>query len=141
VRVCKDCKAEGVTTVRLTPHPGPRCATHHRAERTRTQGLAHARHIAVNYALEPGDYTALFNAQGGYCAICRKARGMSARLAVDHNHSCDGGHPPTQGCSQCIRGLLCKRCNALIGFLDVAALTRAINYLLDPPARYVLRRS
>lgn len=133
-RVCKDCVAAGITTKRDASYPGPRCATHHfeflRARRAR----AHERHVQSTYGLEPGEYDALCAFQNGLCAICLRAKctGVSGKkLAVDHNHLT--GEP---------RGLACVNCNRfLLGRYDLAALQRAISYLLDPPYRQMRAQS
>lgn len=68
----------------------------------------------------PG-YKDLLEKQGGVCAICNQVDGPRA-LAQDHNHS-----------SGKIRGLLCMRCNVLIGFAreNLAILASATKYLND----------
>src|SRR5690606_35002465 len=85
-----------------------------------------------------GQYETLYRAQGGRCYICQRATGKSKNLAVDHDHShC----PREQGCKDCVRGLLCSRCNHdLLGHCrdSVEMLQRAIDYLKDPPARRIL---
>ncbi len=58
------------------------------------------------YGVSPEQYDAMYEAQGGVCAICR-TEGGSYRLAVDHDHATDQ-----------IRGLLCSNCNAAIGLLQ-----------------------
>jgi ATP-dependent helicase YprA (DUF1998 family) len=138
---CIDCLKEGVTTVRPTPHGGPRsplCVTHHRARRRATRARAHERRTAATYGISGEEYWLLYEAQGGRCLICRKGRGISKRLAVDHEHHLCDDHPPENGCPRCVRALLCGRCNSLVGWLDAAALQRAIEMLLYPPARRIL---
>lgn len=89
------------------------------------------------YGTTPADYRLLYLAQKGRCWICRKARGVhpddprgtgGRRLGIDHNHVTGE-----------VRGLLCtggdKTCNRVIGWLDHAALRRAVLYLEDPPAK------
>lgn len=128
-KACKDCGS----TTRALSRPGPRCATCHRAEQMRARKAAHSRHIQRRYGITPEDYAALYEAQGGHCAICEVAVGKVRRLAVDHDHAhC------TDGCRQCVRGLLCSPCNIMIGRLGTLGLERAACYLADPPARKVL---
>ena len=137
---CRDCVAEGITTMRPTPYAGPRCSTHHRQRRKAVSSRQHANRIQRTYQLSPEDYQRLYEAQGGCCAICRKATGKTKRLAVDHNHRAGCGHDPNVGCPSCIRGLLCATCNTIVvGRYDILALGRAISYIFDPPARKVLR--
>lgn len=123
---CKDCVAEGVTTKRAAPYPGPRCATHHRAVKRMRKVASHAQRIERVYGLTAAGYQRLREIQGGRCYICRRARGLSRNLSVDHDHATGD-----------VRGLTCKLCNDLLGHVrdDVATLARAIEYLLSPPAR------
>lgn len=69
------------------------------------------------YGLEPGEYTALHQAQGSRCPICELEVEV---LLVDHDHSTGK-----------IRGLLCRTCNLGIGYLndDLRFLRKAIAYL------------
>lgn len=131
MKPCKDCIAEGIGTNRPVPHPGPRCATHHRAVVRARKVTAHSRHIEATYGITAEDYRALLVAQGGVCAICERATGRTKRLAVDHDH--DTG---------AVRGLLCSQCNyVVIGRYDADALQRAIDYLAEPPATRVLHHT
>jgi hypothetical protein len=120
--------------------PGPRCVTHWRARKKSISEQAHAQRIGTTYELTPDQYWAIYAAQGNKCFVCQKSTGKARRLAVDHDHllALEHGHDPKQGCVRCIRALLCKRCNTLIGWLDVEALQRAIIVLTDPPARKIL---
>lgn len=138
-RRCKDCSP----TARLRPTvpgvPGPRCATHAREWKRRSRALAHARRLESNFELTPEQYAALKAWQGGKCFGCRKATGATKNLAVDHDHRCIAGHPPERGCIRCIRALLCGPCNQIIGRLDIEALARLIQVLVDPPAQRFFR--
>lgn len=76
---------------------------------------AHRSMVARTYG-EDVDYDAMFAAQGGTCAICRK-RQLIKRLAVHHDHVTGE-----------VVGLLCQRCNHdLLGsaFDSPAILLRA----------------
>lgn len=135
---CKDCPPDG--PLRPAPHPGPRCATHHRAVRKARKEAAHEARVQSVYGLGPGDYAKLYAGQNGRCWICQRATGASRKLSVDHDHRCQLGHDPKQGCRACIRGLLCRRCNDLLGHVrdDPEALMRAAYYLWQPPAPRIL---
>lgn len=130
---CKDCVAEGVTTRRPAPHPGPRCATHHRAKRSAVRERARASRLEAVYGITEDEYQRIYAAQGGCCYICRRAKGTGRkRLSVDHDHT-----------TGYVRGLLCKPCNLnVIGHLrdDPAALRRGADYLTNPPAFAVIGR-
>lgn len=126
---CKDCVAEGVTSLRapVPGAPGNRCATHHRAAKKRRQSLAHARRVEKGYGITAEQYQTLYEAQGGTCYICRKATGRTKKLAVDHDHE-----------NGLVRGLLCGPDNQMIGRLRELGLVNALNYLTNPPAFEVI---
>lgn len=134
---CRDCRAEGITHRRpiASGTRYPRCDTHTRAARKLAKANQAGRKLVSRYGMTPQQYAALYAAQNGLCAICHVARGIARRLAVDHDHKAGCGHPPETGCPRCWRGLLCKRCNQLIGWYSAEQLTRAVAYLNDPPAR------
>lgn len=124
MKPCKDCVTEGVTTQRSAPHPGPRCATHHRAKRKADRTRNHGRHVERTFGITGDQYRELYEFQDGRCAICRRATGATRALAVDHDHE-----------TGVVRGLCCSWCNfELLGRLDTPALMRAIEYRLNPPA-------
>jgi hypothetical protein len=126
---CKDCSS----TTRKTPHPGPRCATCHREVRKQRSVTAHGRRLEQVYSITVTDYAEILAAQGLTCAICQRANGSTRRLAVDHDHGCCDG--PTS-CGRCVRGLLCKPCNRLLGHVrdDPETLRRAARYLEEWPS-------
>lgn len=60
------------------------------------------------YGITPEECDEMLHAQGGGCAICGEVNGRAGRrLAVDHCHATD-----------IVRGILCDRCNTLIGALE-----------------------
>lgn len=71
------------------------------------------------YGLPPGQYDAMFAAQGGVCALCGRPE-KSRPLAVDHCHTTGR-----------IRGLLCTGCNTALGKFgdDPGRLIQAAAYL------------
>lgn len=83
----------------------------------------------ARFGMSNDDYRRLLDQQGGVCAICRQPeRAPNKELAVDHDHRCC---PRRESCGRCIRGLLCSRCNPMIGYAgdDAAVLVSAIEYL------------
>lgn len=129
-RSCVDCADEGITTSRKAPHPGPRCATHHRAKRTvRRSENAETRWKNV-YGITADEYWRIYKYQGGTCFICQRATGVRKRLSVDHCHE-----------TGIVRGLLCSTCNSrVLGHLrdEIEAFERAIDYLNEPPATRII---
>ena len=75
--------------------------------------------LKSKYGMLPEQYTALYNAQGGVCAICLGGED-TRRLQVDHDHK-----------NGKIRGLLCFHCNTALGKFkdDCLVLQRAKEYL------------
>ena len=61
------------------------------------------------------EYNNMYDEQKGKCAICGIHRSkLKKNLSIDHDHSCCNG---TTSCGKCIRGLLCGRCNSVLGFV------------------------
>ena len=74
------------------------------------------------YGLTIEDYNDLFNKQNGCCVICNKHQSqLKRKLFVDHDHKTGK-----------IRGLLCYRCNSVLGFSqdNIYLLQKMINYLI-----------
>lgn len=123
---CKDC---GPESKRPAPFPGPRCASHNRDIKKARKEASHASWVLNTYGLALGQYDRLKAAQGGTCAICRRATGATKKLAVDHDHK-----------TGFVRGLLCGPCNGMLGKArdDVEFFLRAAEYLTHPPALEVI---
>lgn len=77
-------------------------------------------HLKYDYRLTPERYLQMFGAQNGLCAICQQPPSSKRPLHVDHNHETNQ-----------IRGLLCTRCNPMIGYAGESTerLRAAIEYL------------
>lgn len=133
MKPCKDC---GSTTKKQTDRkgkdiPGPRCQGCWRQVLVARKAVSHETRTRGVYGLQQGDYERQREAQGGFCAILGcKARGISRALAVEHNH--ETGE---------VRGLTCAVHNEMIGRAgdDPAVFIALALYLIDPPARKVLR--
>lgn len=133
---CKDCTTSGAR--RPTPHPGPRCATHHRAVRTARSLAAKAKRVEKVYSITEERYQEIYKLQGGVCYNCRRAKGTERkRLSVDHDHACCN---KDTSCGKCVRGLLCTPCNKYLGYIrDNPECGLWINeYLISPPAQRVI---
>jgi hypothetical protein len=82
--------------------------------------------LRARYGIGMAEYRALYDAQGGVCAICggaetlRSTLGKDLTLAVDHDHE-----------TGAVRALLCRRCNQGLGMFrhSPALLQTAIAYL------------
>ena len=101
--------------------------------RKRTPEQVFSYHPWTNYRIRPERYWELLEQQGGRCAI--KACGATepggmGKWHVDHDHSCCAGK---KSCGKCVRGLLCSRCNPMLGMArdNMAILLSAADYLAD----------
>lgn len=106
-----------------------RCTT---AVRKDAQTKAHRARVSKVYGIPVDAYDALYVAQDGRCAICRRATGKTRRLAVDHDHATGK-----------VRGLLCRVCNSMLGHArdDIEFFLRAAAYLTLPPADSILEQT
>lgn len=82
----------------------------------------------IRYKLNPKNYDNMLNEQKGKCKICGNKFVGSKDIHVDHDHNCCSGR---ESCGKCIRGLLCERCNLMLGYAgdNIEILKNAIKYL------------
>lgn len=72
--------------------------------------------LSSRYGMTEEDFTEMVAKQGGVCAICGKSMN---RPCIDHDHA-----------TGVVRGVLCHRCNIIIGGWDDADIRkRALEYL------------
>lgn len=109
---CKPCKYEKQREWRKT------AAGRAAQARRSTSGQNRRDHLMRRYKIDEVEYQRMHIAAGGTCEICSAK--PEYRLYVDHCHGTDE-----------IRGLLCRPCNAMLGFAkdDITVLERAIQYL------------
>lgn len=62
------------------------------------------------YGLSLAEWRALLDAQGGTCAVCKRAP-SSGRLTTDHEHAPKWARMPAAERKRYVRGLLCYWCN------------------------------
>jgi hypothetical protein len=100
------------------------------------EALVHARGMCSNHAKLKSTYNlsdrrAVELLTDPKCAICgsRESGVLSRQLFVDHDHS--HHENPKTACDECVRGLLCHRCNSGIGMFleDPKRLAAALVYL------------
>lgn len=82
---------------------------------------------ARNYGLSAETLRDMYVEAQGCCAICGQTEG-TVTFAIDHDHACCN---TSRSCGKCVRGLICKGCNTILGMADdsVFVLDRAILYL------------
>lgn len=64
-------------------------------------------YLRMAYGITAQQYDQMLVDQKGRCAICSRLPLGKRRLHVDHNHE-----------TWSVRGLLCRRCNSLVGFIE-----------------------
>lgn len=83
--------------------------------------------LLAYYGISLAEYEKMLDLQNGACAICGKRETVRVRngtirhMAVDHDHKTGK-----------IRGLLCSRCNPMLGLAkdDSNTLLSAVRYLI-----------
>ena len=79
------------------------------------------------YGISELQYDEMLRSQNGVCLICKKEQiGKRKFLSVDHDHSCC---PGVRSCGKCVRGLLCQRCNILVGYLESEYVSEAQEHI------------
>lgn len=74
--------------------------------RSRNPGRSRRWHLAANYGITPEQWDEMFRAQGSRCAVCETTQPDRRGWSTDHDHE-----------TGAVRGILCHRCNIIIGSL------------------------
>jgi hypothetical protein len=124
--------------------PG-RSAEYARRSRERNPDADKSATLKYRYGISLAQYNEMFEQQGGRCACCgtqapsvpKPGNARADRLHVDHDHSCCPGR---RSCGRCVRGLLCGRCNWMLGQADddPLILQMGIDYLIGQRLKDVL---
>jgi hypothetical protein len=78
------------------------------------------------YRLRPDDLLNILESQDNSCALCDLEFGESTVTHIDHDHACC---PGPRSCGECVRGVLCARCNLALGAFESLDLDRVRDYL------------
>jgi recombination endonuclease VII len=83
--------------------------------------------ITSNYGMTLDDEKRLLSTQNFQCPACL-APLTRKNIAIDHDHACC---PNAKSCGRCVRAVLCKACNIMIGIAkdNAATLRRAADYI------------
>jgi hypothetical protein len=86
--------------------------------------------LKTRYGLTPDDYYALYLKRMGCCHICGELMQIGRKKNVSWKKGCCVDHIEN---TKIVRGLLCHRCNTVIGLMnhDPKLLQSAIKYLQD----------
>jgi len=76
----------------------------------------------TKYKITLEEYNRILAVQNGVCILCGKRtayKNKGRNLFIDHDHKTNR-----------IRGLLCSRCNTMVGHIELVGLEKIIQYLL-----------
>jgi hypothetical protein len=73
-------------------------------QKTEKEMRAQIRKLTRFYGITEEFYLMMHKEQGGACAVCKQPENAGKVMVIDHCHTTDE-----------VRGLLCRRCNTLIG--------------------------
>jgi hypothetical protein len=127
---CKDCRRIYKQKYRLeNPQNYKKYTRKIKPTREETQ----KRKLQTRYNISVAQFNFLKEKQNNLCAICSgyqitRKNTDYRELCIDHDHSCC---PSGKSCGECVRGLLCDKCNRGIGNFndDVELLKKTIQYL------------
>jgi hypothetical protein len=90
------------------------------AKRQRSPENVRKWRLKQEYGITHDEYLAMYEQQGGRCAICGGKNRSGNLLSVDHDHKTGK-----------VRGLLCNACNWMLGHAkdNIQTLASAIHYL------------
>ena len=96
----------------------------------RTKDSSRSQYLMRAYNMTPQEFEEMFDSQGRRCLICSTdtPNGRHSSWCVDHDHTCC---PEAKTCGECVRGIICCRCNRLLGLAkdSQTTLIRAALYL------------
>jgi len=90
-----------------------------RRDPARTSLMRRRNNLRFCFGLSLEEYAKMSLQQNGVCAICKQPEAIrNSSLSVDHNH--------VTGTN---RGLLCRKCNAIVGYLEGPHGKSALAYI------------
>lgn len=156
IRVCVTCQVPKVLASEFYANAScrggyqPSCKDCDNARKRRSEAEHRAadpdyeykRAVWRDFRLRWPQYEEMLARQLHRCAVCAdpftvydgprtKGRGLRLKIHVDHDHGCDHPDKGMLCCAKCVRGVVCRRCNMLLGWLEThqEALGPALRYL------------
>jgi hypothetical protein len=86
------------------------CKQHKQKWITENRDKTKVNALWTKYRLRKDQFDDLLQSQNNKCAICNNT--FNETPNVDHDHSCCKNY---RSCGNCVRGLLCSRCNEFLG--------------------------
>ena len=118
--VCRSCRRERSRVQREKPYYQKYMDSYVR--RWRKSAAGRNSRLKAAYGITLQIYNMLLGQQGNACSICRRSvlSTRERKLHVDHDHKTGR-----------VRGLLCRRCNLFLGYLenDPNMVAKAVRYL------------
>jgi hypothetical protein len=114
------CQMTECTELKLAGRGHKYCTQHSAESPQRERAQIVRRKRERQFGVTHDEFLAMFDAQGGACAICGNGNDGVRQLSIDHDHATGQ-----------VRGLLCDRCNPMLGYArdSIAVLEAAIEYL------------
>lgn len=90
---------------------------------------AKRRYWLKRYGLNSETFLSMLEMQEHKCMICGSDIKGPRKPQIDHDHKCCP--VVSRSCGKCVRGILCRRCNHVLGMIqdNVSLLTAMIAYL------------
>lgn len=101
-------------------------------------------YLKHSYRLTQKQFASLLEIQNGKCFMCpsppspAELEQADRYWHVDHDHACC---PGARSCGRCVRGILCRRHNLLLGAYENIDRESALQYLEDPPFRRLMSQA
>lgn len=125
-RICPDCQ-ELVNADEFSTSTGTRityckkCSLNRaalwRAANPEKVAAKSRRRVLKDHGITEQEYAELLNRQNGVCLLCKTDNPggkNGSTFHIDHDHNCCPGY---KSCRNCVRGLLCSKCNTAIGLM------------------------
>lgn len=103
--LCKSCYL--TVLGRENPALAKQCAEYNKRYRMTHLDYYWNWHLEYHHGITSEQYSRVLERQDGRCAICKRLPSPDRRLNVDHDHK-----------TGTIRGLLCDKCNLLVGRIE-----------------------
>ena|SRR5215472_12415636 len=73
----------------------------------------------IRFGITEDEFNQMLEEQRHACGICREPFGRKY-VSIDHDHNCCKPKPSGESysCGECVRGLLCIRCNTWLSWLE-----------------------
>lgn len=108
-RNCRICTRDRLRRYRRVNHEKVVAYDKKYYDNNREKIIAYKRKHRLNsfYQITEEDFESMYKSQNGQCAICLIHMEFNSKIHIDHSHKTGK-----------VRGLLCKKCNLALGFIE-----------------------